>query len=277
MRPDAVLTLENVVVAPGGKAISLELSPGDAYAVLGPALSSKSQLMRVFRGEAKPLSGIVDSTCDPVLPLDRDYGRRHTPQGLAKSVSKRASSSRLTEVLSGLGLWEVRQTPVLQLPEEAIAACDLLPVFLSDSPVAIIDGQLDRLDSWMRETALELVQVGRNDGRAFVISTNLLTIAQSLGWIVLVNGASPVFAGPVADLLRSTEPSELVVETDDPSTVSTMVEPFCISVRQVEGGVLLQADKGQELAAKLLTQGYGRVKAVILKEQSLASVLRKFA
>lgn len=277
MRQTPVLALENVVVAPGGKALSLELFPGDAYSVLGPALSAKAHLVRILQGEAKPVSGLVTLSVDPLLPHDKEYSRRHTPQGIAKSLAKRMSSSRLTTVLSGLGLWDVRQTPIVQLPDELVAACDLLPVFLSDVPVAVIDGQLDRLDCWTRETTLELIKEARDSGRAFIVATNLLTIAQSLGWIILVQGPSPVFAGPVGDLLRSSEPTELIVETDDPSTIGTMVEPFSISVKQVAGGVHIHADKGQELAARLLTLGYGRVKSVVVKEPSLASVLRRLS
>lgn len=179
----------------------------------------------------------------------------------------------MTSVLSALGLWDVRQTPINLLAPEQVAACDLLPVFFPENNLAIIDGQLDTLDPWVRATVLSLIEEQRAQGCVFIVSTNLTTVTQRLGNLIIFSGPSPVYAGTVSELLRTIRPAELIIETSDPSTVATMVEPFALSVKPIEQGLLVQADKGQELAAKLLTQGYGHIRTVIVKEPSLSDAL----
>ena len=268
-----MLSLDDLSLAAGARSLSLELISGDSYAVMGPAGSGKRRLVDVLVGRAKPDSGRVVFGFPAAKPTEKEYGRRQTPQIVAKSLAKRTSSSKLTTVLSALGLWDVRQTPIHLLEPEQVAACDLLPVFVPENGLAIIDGQLDTLDPWVRATAIGLLEDQRAQGCAFVVSTNLTTVAQRLGGLIVFSGSSPVYAGTVADLLRTIFPAEIVIETSDPSTVSSMVEPFSLSVKQVEGGLLIQTDKGQELAAKLLTLGYGQVRTVVVKEPTLAEAL----
>ncbi len=270
-----MLALDDLALAADARSLSLDLFPGDGYAVMGPARSGKAVLMDVLLGRDKAHRGKVRCDSRICQPREREYARRHTPQGLAKSLAKRSSGARLTEVLSALGLWDVRQTPVTSLEESQQAACDLLSVFLTEPAVALIDGQVDFLDPWARESLLELIDDGRKNGAAYVVATNLPAVAQRLGGIVVYSGMSPVYAGPVSQLLRATVATELVVQTDDPTTTRSMVEPFALSIRQ-EGNVLnIEADKGQELAARLLTMGYGSVGAVIVKEPTLAEALRQ--
>lgn len=273
MRKDSLLAVERVVLGPGGKALSLELAAGESYAVVGPAQSLKGELMRVLRG-GKPFSGSLNWAEPPAVPLDKEPGRRHTPQSLARAINKRVTGARLTQVLSALGLWDLRQTPVAQLPDELTASCDLLPVFLSDAPAGLIDGQLDQFDPWIRSSTLELVHESTQSGRSFIIATNLVTVAEAIGHVVVVLGQSPVFAGPIAELLRSSSSTVVTVETDDPSTVAAMVEPLSVSVSRVPEGIRFESDPGQELAARLLAQGYGRIRAMVVKEPTLADVLR---
>ena len=240
---------------------------------MGPAGSGKGRLLDVLIGRSKPVAGRAVFGFPASKPTEKEYSRKHTPQNVAKGLAKRASSSKLTTVLSALGLWEVRQHPINTLAPEQLAACDLLPVFFPEPALALIDGQLDSLDPWARTTALELLEDHRKEGCVFVVSTNLTTVAQKLGHIIVFSDQSPVYAGPIPDLLRAFHPSELVIETDDPSTVASMVEPLSLSVRQIQDGLLVQCDKGQELAARLLTEGYGQVRAVFVKEPTLSEAL----
>jgi ABC-type multidrug transport system ATPase subunit len=272
-----VLVLDSLALAADGRSLSLEMFAGESYAVMGPSGSCKAKLLDVLIGRSKAVSGRVFFNKPAAKPASREFGRRLTPNTIARGLAKRASNSRLTTVLSALGLWDVRHATVNTLDQAQLAACELLPVFFPENALALIDGHLDTLDPWARETAIALLQDQRRDGCAFVVSTNLTTVATSLGNLIVYSGSSPVYAGPVADLIRSTLPSELVIETDDPSTVATMVEPFALSVRQTEHGLIVQADKGQEIAARLLTLGYGKVRSVLLREPTLAEALRHLA
>ncbi|MBS1713204.1 MAG: ATP-binding cassette domain-containing protein [Armatimonadetes bacterium] len=273
MSPTFIVKITDLALSQGGRSLSLTLGSGDGFAVMGPSGSGKFRFMDVLLGRSKPTSGSFHSVSAPVTPNEREPGRRVTPQAAARSVAKGASSSRLTQVLSGLGLWDARHVPIVQLDTEQQAACELLPVFLKDSEWAVIDGGLDRLDPWSRNSALGLVQEEREQGRVFVIGTNLSTVAESVGSVLFFSGGEPVFAGSVWEAMRVVLPTEIIVETDDTSTVASMVEPFTFFVQPTEGGLLIRAEKGQELAARLLTQGYGTVKSILLKQPTLLEAL----
>ncbi len=275
MTSEPVLTIDQLVLAPSGKALSLDLFPGDAYAIFGPALSAKSVLMEFLLGLDRPKKGSF-KMADSVSPHRKDFGKRQTPQNFARSQGKRISSSQLSQVLSQLGLWDVRQVPILHLPDEAIAATSLIPVFLSESPVAIIDGTLDLLDFWMRDHALEIIHQHRKRGRSFIVQSHLIKVVMSLGSLILFRNESPIYAGSVDNLVRSAAPTHVVVETSDPTTAQSMVESFAISVKKTQSSIEYVADKGQELAAKLLTHGYGSVRAVIVEEPDLSKIIRDF-
>jgi ABC-type uncharacterized transport system ATPase subunit len=107
------------------------------------------------------------------------------------------------------------------------------------------------------------------EGTAFMVRTNRLGIAEALGRIVVVASDEPLYAGTCDECRILHGPTELLVETDDPSTSRTMVEPFAVSVKIVRGGLIVTSNKGQALAARLLTEGYGSVRAVVIKEPTL--------
>jgi hypothetical protein len=55
--------------------------------------------------------------------------------------------------------------------------------------------------------------------------------------------------------------------------VRALVAPFEVSVRDTDDGVVMQASEGQQLAAKLLLEGYGDVKLVVLRSPTLEEAL----
>lgn len=273
MTTDPVLAIETVALGKQAKAVSLDLFPGDAYAVMGQAGSGRRAFIEAITGGSKPTGGSLSIRGAFAGPRVKDYSRRHTPLVIAKSLNKHGSSARLTQVLDALGLWEHRQDSIASFEPEMVAACDLLEVLVPQADLCLIDGQLDCLDPWARKSTLSLIDDWRKAGAAFVVSTNLTTVASALGSLIVFQGFSPVYAGSVPDLLRNVAPTELIIESDDPSSIGSMLEPFALFVKQVEGGLLVHSDKGQELAAQLLTRGYGRVKSIVIREPNLAEAL----
>ena len=56
-----------------------------------------------------------------------------------------------------------------------------------------------------------------------------------------------------------------------------MIEPLAVSVKVVRGGMIVSAAKGQETVAKLLTEGYGSVRSVVLREPTLEEAVLSLA
>lgn len=273
MKSSPVLLLDKYALASEGDLLNLELHGGDVYAVVGRAGSGKTLLLDTILGEEKPACGdvVVQGT---VLSAQYSSGKsRSTPFGVAKGSANKENQRRIADVLAALGLWDARNVPLHKLTTGMVVACDLLPVLLSDADLVLIDGHLDLLDPWALDGAFEELFRLAEEKTAFLIATNRPELAERIGNIIVLSEGQVKYAGAVDSLVRSIEPTEIVVEADDLSTVTTMVEPFVTGVRVSGRRLVLQAEEGQEVAARLLTNGYGLVRSVVVKEPSLEEAL----
>jgi ABC-2 type transport system ATP-binding protein len=273
MKSSPVLLLDKFALGHEGDMLNLELHGGDVYAIVGRAGSGKTLLLDAILGEEKPACGevVVQGT---VLAAQYSSGKsRSTPFGVAKASASKGNQRRIADVLAALGLYDARNVPLHKLTTGMVVACDLLPVLLSDADLVLIDGHLDLLDPWALDGAFEELFRLAEEKTAFLIATNRPELAERIGNIIVLVEGQMKYAGTVDKLVRSIEPTEIVVEADDLSTVTTMVEPFVTAVRVSGRRLVLQADEGQEVAARLLTNGYGLVRSVIVKEPSLEEAL----
>mgnify|MGYP001558259314 CR=1 FL=1 len=277
MKSKPVLLLDKFALANEGELLNLELLGGDIYAVVGKAGSGKTILLDTILGDEKPACGSVVLT-GTVIAAQLSSGKaRQTPFGAAKASAAKGSQRRIADVLAALGLWDVKGVALGKLTPGMVVACDLLPVLLSDADLILIDGHLDLLDPWALDGAFEEIFRLAEEGTAFIISTNRPELAERLGNIIVLQSGQVKYAGPVDKLVRSVEPTEIVVEADDLSTVTSMVEPFAVNVRVSGRRLVFQSDDGKEVAARLLVSGYGIVRSVVIKEPSLEEALIHFS
>ncbi|QYK56574.1 MAG: hypothetical protein KF733_03620 [Fimbriimonadaceae bacterium] len=264
-----LLRLDGFATAPQGRTLSLDVLPGEHYALMGTDVEGALKFLRAMAGVERPARGAVTGVEGrwPRVPVP---SRRVTAQALATRKGLPEGTERAAVVLSALGLWDERRRPVAQLSPSKQAAAELVGALVDRDPLVFIAGQLDRFDPWTRRETLDLVL----QGGASIVQTNLSPVAERTENVIVLKGEEPVFAGHVQELRRRHGNVEVTVETDDPSTVRAVVEPFAVNVTVVAGGVRLQAARGQEMAARLLTHGYGVVKAVIVREPTLDEALR---
>lgn len=250
----------------------MELSAGERYAVVGPSGSGKTHLVECLVGRARPHGGSILRAGPVVDSWHGGHNRRATPLSLAQRTAGR-DEGQCAEVLTSLGLWDDRETLVAKLPVGMAVACDLLPCLLSPAAAVVVDGLLDLLDPWAAANVMREFEDLARQGRCLVVVTNSLWVAERMGSLVALRDSEAVYAGSVADLVRRGRPSEVTVTTSDPSTAQSMADPFMLSVQKTADGLHLTAHDGQALAARLLTEGYGSVKAVVVKEPTFADVL----
>jgi hypothetical protein len=81
------------------------------------------------------------------------------------------------------------------------------------------------------------------------------------------------FAGTPDELLRTMASHRLTVSTEHALGVRAIAEPFEVSIQQTPEGLEFRASEGQELAAKLLLEGYGDVRFVIARPATFAEAL----
>lgn len=201
-------------------------------------------------------------------------GSRLTPESLARKVAGRSGATRAAEALGACGLWESRRQPFASLSPGAQAACELIPLFAGEFGLLAIDAQLERLDPWIRGSVLELLSSRLAKGAAAVIVTSLVELAPRTDLLTIWKGGAPVFAGAYRDLERRLAWTEMTVETLREASARSLCDPFEVSVQSTDGGLKLKAKEGQALAASLLLDGYGDVRALVKRRPTPEEVLR---
>jgi ABC-type multidrug transport system ATPase subunit len=268
-----LVKFDSVAWREGGRTLSLELWPGEAYAVVGRAGSGKSWMLESIQGQTRPVLGKISVEGGVAAPVELAPKRKVTPMDLAKSGRGRIDSARLVRVISAVGLWEERDEAIQRLsPSQAVAAC-LLPALLSSARVVVMDGHLDVLDPVALAETLDLMREEGKAGRGFFIATQRPDLVESFGQLVALRAGESVFAGSVRELIGRSRPSTVHVTTDQASTVRTMVEPLSVSVKVGPGRLEITAHNAQALAARLLTQGYGDVDSIVIQEPTVADAL----
>ena len=176
------------------------------------------------------------------------------------------------------GVWDVRHHSISDLTPGQLAACELLPVLTGEAAIIAIDGQLDDLDPWALRTTLDHLRSLMKLGATVLVATNRPDVVSQMDVVIALSKSEIRFAGLISDLLREGPQHHVEVKAENQAGVRALVEPFEVSVREREDGVVLQASEGQALAARLLLEGYGNVKFVVVRqptvEEALVELLR---
>lgn len=267
------LSLESVALAPHGKTVSLSLGPGDRLAVVGRAGSGIEEFVAVAAKKLAPPVGIATHHGKVTLASAVSMGARATPSSLAKSDG----TTRAAGVLGSLGLWDDRSTPCNRLGWRKIAACRLIAPLMARDGLWVIDGELDAVDPRVCHDFCAQMTEEAERRKAVVVATSSPTVVERVGSVLVLRNGGAVFAGPVDELVRASHPTEVVVETSNPGAVATMSDPFALRVEVGQGLTRITTHDGQSLAAKLVTEGYGSVRAVLVRQpdvfQSLLELL----
>jgi ABC-type multidrug transport system ATPase subunit len=265
-----VLGLEHLGLVPDGPTLTLSVGQGQALTVCGPAGSGKSRLLRVLAGAERPAQGSVRRHGSVALAEVGALSRRHRVQNLARRTG---GASVAAEILLATRLWDARHSSVGDLTPAQVAGCELIEPLSSGADLVVIDGQLDRLDPWALSSTLSFIASLRAKGAAFVIATNRPELIAKFDALVVLKANSVRFAGTVDDLLRAGPPHTLHVATENRPGVQALVAPFEVSVQETPEGVRLLAAEGQSLAARLLLEGYGDVKFVVVRPPTVEDAL----
>jgi len=267
-----LLGLEHLSLRPDGPTLTLSVGLGHSLSIAGPAASGKSRLLHILAGREKPAQGSVQLRGRAVLAGESGLPRRAKIQSIARKAAE--SVQQATEVLSATRLWDYRNTSVNELSPSQEAAADLLEPFLSTEELVAIDGQLDVLDPWTLRGVLDLMRHQMTAGRTFAVVTNRPDLVSEFEALIVLREEQVRFAGSVADLLRGGPPHEIEVATENQSAVRALVAPFEVRVFPTEGGLRLEAPEGQEIASRLLREGYGDVKYIVVRRPTIDEALR---
>ncbi|HSI74034.1 MAG TPA: ATP-binding cassette domain-containing protein [Fimbriimonas sp.] len=256
-----VLSLEHFSLSQTGPTLTMSVGTGQWLAIAGPASSGKSYLLRVLAGHEKADQGSFRA---------RGTIEYAEPDALSRR-SKVQTLTRDSEAFVATGLSERRHMAVSELTSSELAAAELLAVLSSDSNLLLIDGQLDRLDPWTLESVLQRLR-SRSEATV-IVATNRPDLLARFEALIVLRDRQVRFAGSPDELLRRVSDHHLTISTENQSGVQAVASPFEVSVEHGNGEVRLQAPEGQELAARLLLEGYGDVKLIVSRPPTIEEAL----
>ena len=266
------VVLDHVALTSEGPTLALRLAAGQSLAVVGRACSGKSRFLSVICQAESAARGKVNLSGTVFRAAGVEAGRRAKLLTLAASGGPGANE-RAAQALSATGLWNLRKSPLADLSPGQRKAAMLLPTLVSSADVIAIDCLLDSLDPWTQHDVMSLLRHRMREGQAVCVATNLPSLAAQMDILVVLDKHQIKFAGSPSDLVRAATISRVEVHSESHPAVRALARPFEVTILETEGVLRMEASEGQQLAAKMLLEGYGDVKFVLLSQPTVASAL----
>ncbi|MEQ1823956.1 MAG: hypothetical protein ABL949_15720 [Fimbriimonadaceae bacterium] len=270
-----LLVLDGFSPLPQGPTLSLSLASGKSLCILGPAGGGKTRFLRTALGLERIGQGRATSNSPVSHAGDAGWPRRATPLSVARRGAGSKRANLAGEALYATGLWDCQNTSVDQLSRTQRGLAELLSCLSCETGLMVVDGQFDSLDPWSFRKVMEAFRKRLNVGYGLIAVTNRPELAVHFDHLVVMQSSGVRFVGTVEELLRLHGEAVIEVETQNQSGVRALVAPFEISIAETDRGVVLRAAEGQQLAARLLSEGYGDIKMVVLKEPTVESALEE--
>ncbi len=268
-----VLSLDGVSLSPSGPTLTVLIEARHALAIVGRSGSGKSRLLQVMAGLEKPKRGQAQIQGSAEVCAAGTLPRRATPELLAKGPAAQGGAARAAEALSALGLWEVRARSIAELSPGLLAGAEMAAALASKAQLILIDGQLDRLDPWTLRSTLSLLEKRVAAGAALCLVTNRAELASRTDTLVVLRSQRIAYAGSFSDLASSGPQTQVEVETQNRPGVRALVKPFEVDITETMGGLCFRAREGQALVAKLLLEGYGDVRSMLVRKPTFDELL----
>lgn len=269
------LSFDHVALGKKGPTLALEVPPGSTLAIIGVAGSGKSRLIEAIAGREKIERGeIARPQRVSYLELP-EWSRRETPLSIVREILGKTSPQAATDILTALGIWEVRQKACHNLTSGQQVAASFLQVLLRPAELVCVDGFLDQVDLLTFEQIWSSLQAARREGAILAYVTNQPEIAERADFVLVLRGEQFVFSGTPDALRRTTVETEIEVRTENRAGVKALVDPFEVAIRDSPEGLRLSAKEGQAIAAKLLQEGYGDVNFIVVRQPTFREALSR--
>jgi ABC-2 type transport system ATP-binding protein len=204
------------------KGVTFRLAPG-RVGLLGPNGAGKSTLLKILLGLLPPSSGTGRVLGAPLgaggVDLRRSVGYMPEADALVPGLRgaeyvalagelygmpRREAQRRAHEVLTYLGLEDARYRPLEQYSTGMKQRIKLAQALVHDPPLLLLDEPTSGLDPSGRDAMLRLLlALGRDHGKAFLLSTHLLgDVEQVCETVVILHHGRVLAQGGVEELRR---------------------------------------------------------------------------
>jgi ABC-type multidrug transport system ATPase subunit len=271
----ALLSLHSVGFRLNGErvlsGISLEAGAG-MLALLGSGGAGKTTLLELIAGGRKPTDGNIVRAEHLWLVPEAPGPLAASPlKRIRRSLRRRSGpASEAGHLLEVYGLWDARERDGRELGRSHSVAAAVAEGHAARPSVLLLDCCLDAFPPHIcARVVQELHRLGRS-GTCVVFATRRAEVAELAPRVCVLEHGALVADGSPQSLVAGIEGEELVVETDDPRGVRSLVDPWAIAVRETPQGLRITAPPGQERVVELLRAGYGNVRAVVTRRATLA-------
>ncbi len=216
--------------------VSLTIAAASVLAFLGPNGAGKTTTIKMIAGLILPDQGTVqiaqrDPHRDPqalrqlgaVLEGNRNLYWRLTPEenleyfGVLRGLNQRVARQRGRELLERFELTHKRQTAVQKLSRGMQQKLAIAVALVHDPQLLLLDEPTLGLDVEATQTVKRLVREIANEGRAILLTTHQLDIAEELSdRIAIINQGEIVTEQATTDLIRQFSSSAYRIELTQP-------------------------------------------------------------
>ncbi|MBS1784736.1 MAG: ABC transporter ATP-binding protein [Acidobacteria bacterium] len=179
--------------------ISLDVKPGEIYGLLGPNGAGKTTTLRMIAGLMKPDAGVIE-VCGldtrtkgeevrgklAYLATDMQVYERFTPReqlrifGEMQGVDPATAERRGLHLLDRLGLSDFVDVKMTSFSTGQKQKVNIARALLHDPKAVIFDEPTTGLDVLTAKTVLDLLQVMKQEGRAVIVCTHAMPMAEDV-------------------------------------------------------------------------------------------------
>ncbi len=273
MRADRLLLrAHQIESAPQGavriEPASFEVRRGELVALFGPAGSGKSLMLALIADEIPLYAGVLECAECAVAPDLSRLNRNTTPLSLLKRHAE--SWTRAIYLLELLGLSVVADIPVGQLSTSQRAMLQVACVLAQHGPLYLLDDPFDHADFEQARRLWSELDDRCRFGNAVIFTTRQPEIAQRADRVLMLDNGFLLADDTPQNLVEGLNATRIEVELSDPEPLMPMLEGVEVRIVERADGYHLSLYAPDTLALKLLREGYGNVKTVIVRPPDLA-------
>lgn len=248
------------------KGISLDVMPGDFFAVLGPNGAGKSttigiisSLVRKTAGEVKIFGVDIDTDFSKakhflgVVPQEFNFSMFEKVEdivlqqagyyGLSRAYAKTQAEKYLTK----LNLWEKRDTPARMLSGGMKRRLMIARALVHEPKLLILDEPTAGVDIELRRSMWEFLREINEAGTTIILTTHYLEEAESLCRnVAIIDKGLLVKNTSVKSLLQELDKEIFVFDTATELPPQFLIEGFVVRVVDAHS-FEVQVEKGQTL------------------------------
>ncbi len=275
-----VLSAQQIESAPSGSVrihpMSFQLRRGELVALFGPSGSGKSLLLALLSGEVALEGGVLeiaDFTVIPELPAPRLW-HSTTPTTMLRRYT--STWTRALYLLELMGLGEVAETPLSELSAGQRAMMRVCCALAQNVPLYLLDEPFEGADFERVHRLWGELDDRCRFGATILFTTHDPAVASKADRVLMLDAGHLIADGTPELLIEGLKATRLEVEVADPSPLIPTLEGVELQVIERSDGYQLTLYAPDTLALRLLREGYGNVRTLIIRQPTLADAWHWF-